>query len=167
VKPGFARNFLFPQKKALRANKENRAYFDSKRADLEATNIKRRDEAQVVAKKMTGVKLIIVRQAGEGGQLYGSVTARDVGDALKDQGINIDRGQVLLNAPVKALGTFRTTVRLHPEVKVDVDFTVARSMEEAAMNIAKAAELLERAEDAEKLLGDAPAEGDKAPAAAE
>src|SRR5579883_1157490 len=131
VRPGFARNFLFPQKKALRANKENRTYFESKRGELEAINLKRRDEAQQVAKKMDGIKLIIVRQAGEGGQLYGSVTARDIGDALKEQGITVDRAQVLLNAPVKVLGTFKTAVRLHPEVKVDVEFTVARSMEEA------------------------------------
>ena len=151
VRPGFARNFLFPQKKALRANKDNRALFESKRAELEAVNLKRRDEAQVTAKKMDGVKLIIVRQAGEGGQLYGSVTARDIGDALKDQGYTVDRAQVLLNAPVKTLGAFKTSVRLHPDVKVDVDFTVARSVEEANMQVSAAAELLERAEDAEKL----------------
>ena len=109
---------------------------------------------------MDGVKLIIVRQAGEGGQLYGSVTARDVADALKAQGITTDSLTVLLNAPVKTLGTFKTAVRLHAEVKVDVEFTVARSMEEAHLNLAKAAELLERAEDAEKLTGEgeAPAE---------
>lgn len=159
VKPGFARNFLFPQKKALRANKENRAYYESKKSELEATNLKRKGEAEVVAKKMDGLKLIIVRSAGEGGQLYGSVSARDIGDALKEQGITIDRASVLLNSPVKALGTFKTAVRLHPEVKVDIEFTVARSMEEGNLKIAEAAQLLERAEDAEKLMGgDAPAE---------
>ena len=157
VKPGFARNFLFPQKKALRANKDNKAVFESKRAELEATNLKRRGEAEVVAKKMDGLKLIIVRQAGEGGQLYGSVSARDISDALKEQGYAIERGaQVLLNAPVKTLGTFKTAIRLHPEVKIDVEFTVARSIEEANQSVvAKAAELLERAEDAAKLLGEA------------
>src|ERR1700744_2927246 len=129
VKPGFARNFLFPQKKALRANKDNRAYFESRRTELEASNLKRRDEAQAVAKKMDGLKVVLVRQAGEGGQLYGSVSARDIADALIAQGYNVERGQVLLNAPVKILGVFKTQVRLHPEVKVDVDFTVARSME--------------------------------------
>jgi large subunit ribosomal protein L9 len=155
VKPGFARNFLFPQKKALRANKDNKAVFESKRAELEATNVKRRGEAEVVAKKMEGLKLIIVRQAGEGGQLYGSVSARDIGDALKEQGYAIDRSaQVLLNAPVKTLGTFKTAVRLHPEVKVDVDFTIARSIEEANQKVAQAADLLERAEDAAKLMGE-------------
>jgi len=162
VRPGFARNFLFPQKKALRANKDNRAVFESKRVELEALNVKRRDEAQVTAKKMDGIKLIIVRQAGEGGQLYGSVTARDIGDALKDQGYTVDRAQVLLNAPVKTLGAFKTSVRLHPDVKVDVDFTVARSVEEANMQATEAATLLERAEDAEKLIGGDAPEGEAA-----
>ena len=151
VKPGFARNFLFPKKKALRANKDNKAFFESKRAELEALNIKRRDESQVLAKKMDGTKLIIVRQAGEGGQLYGSVTARDIGDALIEKSYAVDRASVMLNNPVKTLGTFKTSVRLHPEVKFDVEFTVARSVEEA--NLQAAAALLERAEDAEKLLG--------------
>ena len=159
VKPGFARNFLFPKKKALRANKENKAFFESKRAELEATNLKRRDEAQAMAKKMDGVKVVIVRQAGEGGQLYGSVSARDIAEALTAQGYHVERTQVLLNAPVKVLGAFKTALRLHPEVKIDIDFTVARSMEEADLKAAEAAQLLERAEDAEKLIGDAaPAE---------
>ena len=115
VRPGFARNFLFPQKKALRANKDNKAYFESKRAELEATNLKRRDEAQVVAKKMDGVKVVIVRQAGEGGQLYGSVSARDIAEALTAQGYHVERTQVLLNAPVKVLGAFKTALRLQME----------------------------------------------------
>ena len=168
VKAGFARNYLFPQKKALRSNKESKAFFESKRAELEAINAKRRGEAEGVAKKMDGVKLIIVRQAGEGGQLYGSVTARDVADALKAQGIHTEGLTVLLNAPVKTLGSFKTAVRLHAEVKVDVEFTVARSMEEAQLNLAKAAEMLERAEDAEKLTGEgeAPAEAAEAEEAA-
>ncbi|MSO72085.1 MAG: 50S ribosomal protein L9 [Rhodospirillaceae bacterium] len=155
VKPGFARNFLFPQKKALRANKDNKSLFESKRVELEATNVKRRDEAQIVARKMDGLKLIIVRQAGEGGQLYGSVSARDIADALKEKGFAVDRAsEVLLSAPVKTLGNFKTAVRLHPEVKVDVEFTVARSVEEAKQGIAKAADLLERAEDAAKLVAE-------------
>jgi large subunit ribosomal protein L9 len=159
VKPGFARNFLFPQKKALRANKDNKALYESKKAELEAVNAKQRGEAEVVAKKMDGIKLIIVRQAGEGGQLYGSVSARDIADALKAQGISIvSSTQVLLNAPVKILGSFKTAVRLHPEVKVDVEFTVARSIEEANQKAASAAELLERAEDAAKLEGAAEGE---------
>ena len=161
VKPGFARNFLFPQKKALRANKDNKALFESKRVELEATNIKRRDEAQALAKKMDGVKIVIVRQAGEGGQLYGSVAARDIAEELTKQGYHVDRAQVLLNAPVKVLGIFKAPVRLHPEVKIDVEITVARSMEEADLKAAEAAKLLERAEDAEKLLvAEPPAEGE-------
>ena len=151
VKAGFARNYLLPKKKALRANKESRTFFESKRAELEAINLERRSEAEAVAKKMDGTKLIIVRQAGEGGQLYGSVTARDIGDALKEAGYTVDRGQVLLHTPVKVLGTFKTAVRLHPEVKIEVECTVARSVEEANMIEQKAAEFLERQEDAEKL----------------
>ena len=168
VKPGFARNFLFPQKKALRANKDNKAVFESKRSELEANNIKRRGEAEVVAKTMEGLKLIIVRQAGEGGQLYGSVSARDIGDALKEQGYAVDRSaQVLLNAPVKTLGSFKTAIRLHPEVKVDIDFTVARSLEEAKQSVAQAAALLERAEDAAKLEAEAAVQEAPEEAAAE
>jgi len=131
--------------------------------ELEATNIKRRDEAQGVAKKMDGLKVVLVRQAGEGGQLYGSVSARDLAEALTAEGYHIERGQVLLNAPVKILGVFKTQIRLHPEVKVEVEFTVARSKEEADLQAAEAAKLLERTEDAEKLLADtAPAEGEAA-----
>jgi len=162
VKPGFARNFLFPQKKALRANKDNKALYESKKAELEANNDKRRGEAEKLAKTMDGLKLIIVRQAGEGGQLYGSVSARDIGDAIREKGTAMDRSAtVLLNAPVKTLGTFKTQVRLHPEVKVDVEFTVARSVEEANQKVAQAsAEMLERAEDAAKLTGETEAEGE-------
>jgi large subunit ribosomal protein L9 len=166
VKPGFARNFLFPKKKALRANKENRAYYESKKVELEATNLKRKGEAEVVAKKMEGTKLIIVRSAGEGGQLYGSVSARDIGDALKAKGVGIEHAQVLLNAPVKTLGSFKTAVRLHPDVKVDIDFTVARSMEEGNLKIAEAAQLLERAEDAQKLMSEEAPAAEEAPAEA-
>jgi large subunit ribosomal protein L9 len=151
VKAGFARNYLLPKKKALRVNKESRAYFESKRTELEAVSLKRKSEAETVAKKMDGTKMIIVRQAGEGGQLYGSVTARDVRDALKESGYTVDRGQVLLHTPVKTLGTFKTTVSLHPEVKIDVEFTVARSIEEASLMEKKSAEFLERQQDAEKL----------------
>ena len=150
VKAGFARNYLLPKKKALRASKENRAYFESKRTEWEAGNLKRRVEAEAIAKKMDGTKLIIVRQAGEGGQLYGSITARDIGDALKETGFTVDRSQVLLHTPVKVLGAFKTSVRLHPEVKVNVECTVARSIEEANVMAEKALEFLERKEDAEK-----------------
>jgi large subunit ribosomal protein L9 len=159
VKPGFARNFLLPKKKALRANKDNMAYFESKRSELEALNANRREEAQGMAGKLDGFKLVIVRQAGEGGQLYGSVSARDIADALNENKFKVERTQVALANPIKTLGVTKIPVRLHADVKVVVEVTVARSMEKADLDAAQAASMLERAEDAEKLLSDAaPAE---------
>ena len=158
VKPGLRAELFVPAEEgAARQQGENRTYFRlPPKVELEATNIKRRDEAQGVAKrKMDGLKVVLVRQAGEGGQLYGSVSARDLAEALTADGYHIERGQVLLNAPVKILGVFKTQIRLHPEVKVEVEFTVARSKEEADLQAAEAAKLLERTEDAEKLLADA------------
>lgn len=146
VKTGYARNFLLPQKKALRATDANRTYFESRRSELEAINLERKGEAEAVAKKMEGLHLVLVRQAGEGGQLYGSVTARDVADALKEDGVTMDRGQVELNAAIKQLGKFTVPVKLHPEVSVDIDVTVSRSMDQA--DIDAAGSLLEREEDA-------------------
>jgi len=145
VKTGYARNFLLPQKKALRATDANRTYFESRRSELEAVNLERKGEAEAVAKKMEGLHLVLVRQAGEGGQLYGSVTARDVADGLKEDGVTMDRGQVELNAAIKKLGKFTVPVKLHPEVSVDIDVTVARSMDQA--DIDAAGSLLEREED--------------------
>lgn len=139
VKPGYARNFLLPQKKALRASKDNLAYFEKQRAQLEAVNLKRREEAQKVAEKMDGLKVLMVRQAGEGGQLYGSVSGRDVADAIKDAGFTVERRQVNLDTPIKTLGAYPIRVSLHPEVSVTVTITVARSQEEAE-RAAKAAE---------------------------
>jgi large subunit ribosomal protein L9 len=165
VKPGFARNFLLPKKKALRANKDNIAYFESKRAELEALNAKNREAAQGIAGKLDGYKLVIVRQAGEGGQLYGSVSARDIADALIEEKFKIERTQVALPNPIKTLGVTKVPVRLHADVKVIVEVTVARSLEKADIDAAQAANLLERPEDAEKLLNAAaPAEGEEAPA---
>ncbi len=165
VKPGFARNFLLPKKKALRANKDNVAYFESKRAELEALNAKNRDAAQGVAGKLDGYKLVVVRQAGEGGQLYGSVSARDIADALIADKFKIERSQVALANPIKILGVTKVPVRLHADVKVTIEVTVARSLEKADIDAAQqAANLLERPEDAEKLLGAAaPADGEEAP----
>lgn len=131
VKPGFARNFLLPQKKALRANKDNLAFFEKQRVQLEAINLKRRDEAQAVAGKMEGLKVLMVRQAGEGGQLYGSVSGRDVAEAIKASGYTVLRNQVQLDSPIKSLGSYPVRVSLHPEVPVTVTVTVARSQEEA------------------------------------
>ncbi len=150
VKTGYARNFLLPQKKALRATDANKTYFESKRTELEAVNLERRTEAEAVAKKMDGLHVVLVRQAGEGGQLYGSVTARDVADSLKEEGVKMERGQVELNAAIKQLGQYAVPVKLHPEVSVDITVTVSRSRDQADIDAAAAiaAELLEKAEDA-------------------
>ncbi|CAA7612695.1 50S ribosomal protein L9 [Magnetospirillum sp. LM-5] len=139
VKPGFARNFLLPQKKALRANKGNLEFFNKQRAQLEAINLKRREEASAVAVKMDGLKVLMVRQAGEGGQLYGSVSGRDLADAVKAAGYTVERSQVALDQPIKTLGSYPIRIALHPEVSVTVTVTVARSQEEAERASAAAA----------------------------
>lgn len=133
VRPGFARNYLLPQKKALRATKENLAYFEKQRTQLEAANLKRRSEAEEVAKKLDGLTVVLVRQAGETGQLYGSVTGRDVAEAVTQAGFTITRRQVLLDQPIKTLGIRPVRVALHPEVTVTVKANVAQSEEEAEM----------------------------------
>ncbi|MGO8919116.1 MAG: 50S ribosomal protein L9 [Stellaceae bacterium] len=133
VRPGFARNYLLPQKKALRATKENMAYFEKQRTQLEAQNLARRSEAEQVAKKLEGVSVVIIRQAGESGQLYGSVTARDIAEAVTEAGFTIGRGQVVLDKAIKTLGLYPQRVVLHPEVAVTVTVNVAQSAEEAEM----------------------------------
>jgi large subunit ribosomal protein L9 len=136
VKPGYARNFLLPQQKALRATKDNLAYFEKQRAQLEAQNLKRRQDAEGVAKKLEGLQVVILRQAGETGQLYGSVATRDVAEAVTAAGFTVDRRQVLLDQPIKTLGIFKTRVALHPEVIVGISVNVAQSEEEAQMQAA-------------------------------
>jgi len=131
VKGGFARNYLLPQKKALRATKENLAYFETQRQQLEAENLKHRDEAQKVADRLDGLKVTVIRSAGDSGQLYGSVNARDIAGAVTEAGFTIQRSQVILERPVKSLGLFDLRVRLHPEVSATVTANVARSAEEA------------------------------------
>ncbi len=132
VKPGYARNYLLPAKKALRATNENKAYFESQRAALEKHNAEKRDEAGKLAKKLEGLKITLIRNAAEGGQLYGSVTTRDIADAVTTQSkINIDRTMVQLNAGFKMIGLFPVTLSLHPEVKIDIVVNIARSEEEA------------------------------------
>jgi large subunit ribosomal protein L9 len=131
VKPGFARNYLLPQRKALRANKDNLAYFESQRAQLEAENLKRREEAEGIAKKIEGAQVILIRQAGETGQLYGSVSSRDLADAIREGGVTVGRGQIVLDKPIKTLGMHDIRVRLHPEVTITITANVARSNEEA------------------------------------
>ena len=131
VKPGYARNYLLPQKKALRANKANLAQFETQRAQLEALNIKRREEAERIAERVGGLSIIVIRQAGESGSLYGSVSSRDVSDGATAAGLTIDRSQVSLEHPIKSLGVYRVRVALHPEVSISVSVNVARSQEEA------------------------------------
>jgi large subunit ribosomal protein L9 len=131
VKPGFARNYLLPQRKALRANKASLARFEEQRAQLEAQNLKRREEAERVAERVAGLSVVIIRQAGESGSLYGSVSARDISDATTAAGLSILRNQVVLDHPIKTLGLRTVRVSLHPEVSIPVVVNVARSLEEA------------------------------------
>jgi large subunit ribosomal protein L9 len=131
VKPGFARNFLLPQKKALRATKDNITYFESQRKVLEAQNLERRKDAEAVGGKMSDLKVILIRQASEALQLYGSVTSRDIADGAAAQGVKIARSQVELDKPIKTLGTHKITIHLHAEVTVEIAVLVARSQDEA------------------------------------
>lgn len=131
VKPGFARNFLLPREKALRATEENKKHFEGRRAQLEADNLKLRDEAEAVAKKMEGLSVILIRQAGEAGQLYGSVAARDIAASVTEAGFNVNRSQVNMPDPIKSLGLFAVNITLHPEVSATVTANVARSKDEA------------------------------------
>lgn len=131
VRPGYARNFLLPRQKALRATKDNISFFDGKKKELEAQNLKRREEAEKVSVKMEGLKVSLIRQASEAGQLYGSVTARDIADAVTAKGFKIDREQVTMDRAYKLLGLYPVKVFLHPEVMVEVTINIARSAEEA------------------------------------
>ena len=133
VKPGYARNYLLPKKKALRATKDNLAYFEKQRAQLEAANLTRKSEAEQVAQKLEGLSVVVIRQAGESGQLYGSVSARDIADGVTAAGFTITRGQVVLDKAIKTLGLYKLRVVLHPEVSVQVTANVAQSAEEAEM----------------------------------
>ena len=131
VKPGYARNFLFPRKKALRANANNLRRFETQRKELEAGNLKRKTEAEDIAKRMNGLQLVIIRNAGEAGQLYGSVNARDVSDSVTENGYRVSRNQIVIDRPIKVLGIFDIRIRLHPEVSSFVTVNVARSADEA------------------------------------
>ncbi|MDE2165801.1 MAG: 50S ribosomal protein L9 [Alphaproteobacteria bacterium] len=146
VRPGFARNYLLPQKKALRATKENLAIFDKQRAQLEAANLARRSDAEQVAQKLSGLSVVVIRQAGESGQLYGSVTARDIAQAVTEAGFTISKAQVTLDKAIKTLGLYPMRVRLHPEVAVQVTVNVAQSPEEAEMQ-AKGIDVTKRADE--------------------
>jgi large subunit ribosomal protein L9 len=131
VKPGFARNFLLPRNKALRANKQNKEVFDQQRQQLEADNLARKGEAEKVGEKLDGMRISMIRSAGESGQLYGSVTSRDISEGVTAGGVTITRNQVVMDHPIKMLGLHDMRVSLHPEVSVTVMVNVARSEEEA------------------------------------
>ena len=131
VKDGYARNFLLPRAKALRANNVNMKVFEGQRADIEARNAKAKDAAGAAGEKLDGTSYILIRQAGESGQLYGSVAGRDVADAVNAEGGKVERAMVVLDKPIKALGLHEVKVRLHPEVTVTVTLNIARSQDEA------------------------------------
>ncbi|MHA1600443.1 MAG: 50S ribosomal protein L9 [Alphaproteobacteria bacterium] len=132
VKPGYARNYLLPQHKARRATNENLADFEQQRVQLEADNLKRRDEARKVGEKLDGLAVVLIRQAGESGHLYGSVNARELAEAVTTAGFTVSRQQVELDAVIKSLGLHKAKIRLHPEVTVSVTANVARTDAEAA-----------------------------------
>ncbi|MGP8026121.1 MAG: 50S ribosomal protein L9 [Acidocella sp.] len=131
VKPGYARNFLLPQAKAVRATKANKERFERERVQLEAQNLKRREEAERVAERVAGLTVTLIRQASESGALYGSVSSRDIAEAAIAAGLTITRNQVLLVHPIKTLGISPVRVELHPEVIIDIKVNAARSVEEA------------------------------------
>jgi large subunit ribosomal protein L9 len=131
VRDGFARNFLLKRGKALRATAENRARYDGMKAELEANNIKAKSEASQVAEKINGKEVVIIRQAAESGQLFGSVSVRDIVDSLEAQGIKVSRPQVWLDSPIKTIGQQKVTIAVHPEVETSITVFVARSADEA------------------------------------
>jgi large subunit ribosomal protein L9 len=132
VKDGFARNFLLPKGKALRATKDNRARFETMKAELEARNLEQRGEAEKVGQKLDGQSFTVLRQASESGQLYGSVSPRDIAALVVEKGFRIDRNQIVLNTPIKSIGMHKVPISLHPEVEVTVTVAVARNADEAA-----------------------------------
>ncbi|MDR0631777.1 MAG: 50S ribosomal protein L9 [Holosporaceae bacterium] len=137
VKPGFARNYLLPKKIALRATKENLQYFEDKKAHIEAANAETKAAAEKIAEKLKDFSVSIVRQASDKGQLYGSVTSRDLAAVIKSAGYTISAGQINLNVPIKSLGIYDIFVDLHPEVSVKIKLSVAKSEEEAQQQISE------------------------------
>lgn len=152
VKDGYARNFLMPQGKALRATEANKAKFAAQRAQLEATNLERRKDAEAVGAKLDGQSFALIRSAGDSGSLYGSVSARDLAEILTAGGFTVARGQIALDAPIKTLGMHSVSVILHPEVSAKVTINVARSAEEAERQ-ARGENVLAREEDSLDDLG--------------
>ena len=155
VKDGFARNYLLPKGKALRATKENRSRFETMKVELEARNLKQMGEAEQIAQRLDGQSFTVIRQAAEGGQLYGSVSPRDLAVLVTDKGFAVSRAQIALNAPIKAIGRHKVPVLLHPEVEVTINVAVGRNADEA-QRIARGEEITI-----------VPKEGEQAAAAAE
>ena len=167
VKPGYARNFLLPQKKALRATPENKARFELRRGQLEADSLERRQEVEAVAGRLDGFNVTLIRQAGESGQLYGSVTARDVATAVTEGGFTIARSQITMDRAIKMLGLHPIRVVLHPEVTVTVTANVAKSDEEAALQLERGGAVTAAELDAEEEAADAMVAADAALALAD
>jgi large subunit ribosomal protein L9 len=167
VKDGFARNFLLPQGKALRATKDNRSKFEGMKAQLEASNLELKKDADVVAAKLNGQSFIVVRQASDVGQLFGSVSARDIAALLTDGGFTVERNQIQLQMPIKSIGLHKVPVALHPEVEVTITINVARNADEAERQ-ARGENVTQRREDvdeAEEAAAEAAAFFEKEPAA--
>ena len=131
VKPGYARNFLLPQKKAVTASEENKSHYESQRANLEAQNLTLRTEAEKIAGKLKNEKYVVIRQAGDAGQLYGSVSARDIAESITGTGVSVGRSQIKLGSPIKMIGMHTVKLSLHPEVDIMITVNVARSTDEA------------------------------------
>jgi large subunit ribosomal protein L9 len=149
VKDGYARNFLLPGGKALRATKENRAKFETMKSQLEARNLDLKSEADKVGKKLDGQNFVVLRQASDTGQLYGSVTARDLAAVIGEGGFTVNRNQIVLNTPIKTIGLHRVPIALHPDVEVTVMVSVARNTEEAE-RVARGEDVTARREEAEE-----------------
>jgi large subunit ribosomal protein L9 len=167
VRDGFARNFLLPQGKALRATEANRKRFESERTNLEARNLERRSEAEQVAAKLNGQSFVVVRQAAETGQLYGSVSTRDLAETMDAAGFKVERSQVALNQPIKTIGLHTVAIVLHPEVEASVTVNVARSGDEAERQARGEDLTVANAEPAEETPETEPAEGEEAAAEGE
>jgi large subunit ribosomal protein L9 len=159
VKDGFARNYLLPRGKALRATGENRSKFEKMKVELEARNLEQKSEADKVGQKLDGQSFTVIRQAAEGGQLYGSVSPRDLVGVIGEKGFAVNRGQIALNTPIKTIGQHKVPITLHPEVEVTITVTVARSADEA--------ERINRGEDVTVAREEAEEAAEEAQAAAE
>jgi large subunit ribosomal protein L9 len=167
VKPGYARNYLLPQGKALRANKANMERFESERAQREADNLTKRSEAEAEAKKMDGLAVNMVRAASEMGQLFGSVTSRDIAEAVTEAGFTINRSQVVMDRAIKTLGLTDTRIRLHPEVSVSVTVNIARSLAEAETQLKTGEAVTGEADDNDQQTASPAKTGEDAAATAE